>query len=489
MSGHPLELLTTEEMGRADKAAVAAGVPSERLMEAAGSAVARAIVRRWAPRPTVVLAGPGNNGGDGFVVARLLAEAGWPVRVALMGRRGVLKGDAGLNAGRWTGACDPLAGPDALDGARLVVDALFGAGLMRPLERTVGAAIEAINERALDCVAVDTPSGVDGNTGEILGVAPRSRLTVTFFRLKPGHLLLPGRALAGEVISADIGIPESVLADIRPKTCINGPALWSASLPWPRPEDHKYSRGHAVIVGGRELTGAARLAARAARRVGVGLVTVAAPPEALAVYQGDWAGTMVARVDDAGGFETLLEDERKNAVLVGPGNGVGGETGALVATALRTRKPCVLDADALTSFEGWAETLFDAIRGPSVITPHDGEYARLFAETGDRMRRARAAASTSGAVVLLKGADTVIAAPDGRAAINANAPPELATAGTGDVLAGLIVGLMALGLAPFEAAAAGCWMHGEAAGAVGTGLIAEDLIEALPGVLRTLRRP
>lgn len=476
-------LLTVDHMYKADSLAMAGGVPGPALMEAAGWAVAREIRRRWQPRPVVVLCGPGNNGGDGFVVARLLDRAGWPVTLALLGARDRLRGDAAHHAALWQGPVLPLS-PQLLDGdprgRPLVVDALFGAGLARPIDGVAAEVIRVINDRRLDCVAVDVPSGVHGDSGAVLGVAPQSCLTVTFFRRKPGHLLLPGRLLAGEVVLADIGIPASVLDEIDPQCFENSPGLWS--LPQPGPMGHKYSRGHAVVVAG-PMAGAARLAARAARRVGAGLVTVAGPAEALPLYLADSPGNIVA---DIAAFSSLLADPRKNALLLGPGNGAGPDTRRRVLDALAAGKACVLDADALTSFADGPGDLFAAIRGDGLLTPHDGEYVRLFAHKGDRLTRARAAAAESGAVVLLKGADTVIAAPDGRAAINANAPPSLATAGSGDVLAGIATGLLAQGLDAFAAGCAATWLHGAAAQLIGGGLIAEDLPDALPLVLHGL---
>jgi NAD(P)H-hydrate epimerase len=481
-------LLTCAEMAQADAAAVAGGIPSKRLMQAAGEAVAAAVRERFRVQPTVVLCGPGNNGGDGFVAARLLAASGWPVTVALLGNVDLLKGDAKLNAQRWSGPVVPLMAA-SLDGATLAVDALFGAGLARPLAGEAAAAVAEVNRRALPCVAVDIPSGVHGDTGEVLdgGEAPRCRLTVTFFRLKPGHLLLPGRVLCGETIVADIGIPDGVLAAIRPSCHANGPALWGRAFPWPRLDGHKYDRGHAVVVGGAKLTGAARLAARAAMRAGAGLLTIASDPAAAPVYAADRASFMTAPLHDHKDFGALLSDARKNAVLLGPGNGADATTQMRVLAALAARKRCVIDADAITAFADEPEQLFRAIRSPCVITPHDGEFGRVFAVAGDKLTRTRAAAQASGAVVLRKGADTVIAAPDGRAAINHNAPPDLATAGAGDVLGGIILGLLAQGMDPFDAACAGAWLHGEAAGAFGPGLIAEDLPEMLPKALRRLR--
>ena len=480
------ELLTVEEMSRADALAIAGGTPGVELMEAAGRAVADRICVRWASRPTAVLCGPGNNGGDGFVIARLLQGRGWPVRVALLGDRDRLKGDAAVNAERWTGPVEPMSASAVAD-AELVVDAIFGAGLVRDVDGEARAAIEAIGDRP--CAAVDVPSGVDGNTGEIRGTAPKAAITVTFFRRKPGHLLVPGRFSMGEIHVADIGIPDAVLGEIRPAAFANGPDLWSGTLRWPLPGDHKYSRGHAVIAGGATMTGAARLAARAAMRIGAGMVSVLCPPETRAIYAAGLVGPLVVDAEDPEGFAEYLEDSRRTTALVGPGAGVSDGTRQLTLRALAAGKPVVLDADALTVFAGAAETLFGAIGGtPAILTPHEGEFARLFESEGDKPSRARKAAALSGATVLLKGADTVIAAPDGRIAINANAPPDLATAGAGDVLAGLALGLLAQGLAPFEAASAAAWIHGEAAAAFGPGLIAEDLPDLVPPVLRELKR-
>ena len=480
-------LLSVEEMCRADQAAVKIGVPSLELMEAAGAGAARAIMDRWSARPTTILCGPGNNGGDGFVIARQMADAGWPVRVALLGDRANLSGDAAVNAGRWHGAVE-AATPNCLQGSELVVDALFGAGLGRPLEGTARELVATINDLGKPCVAVDVPSGVQGDSGAVLGAAPQCALTVTFFRRKPGHLLLPGRGLCGQVVVVDIGIPDSVLADIAPRAMTNHPQTWMAALPRPGADVNKFRRGHAVIWGGDQMTGAARLAARAARRIGSGMLTIAADPDVFAIYAADAPGTLVSPVPDAEAFRELLADERRNAILVGPGAGVNGETRQRVLDALDTGRACVLDADALTVFQDDPEVLFEAIRGPCVMTPHEGEFARIFTATGDRPSRARIAAAESGAVVLLKGSDTVIATHDGRLAISEGAPPTLATAGSGDVLAGFVLGLLAQGMEPFAAACAAAWMHAQAAATFGPGLIAEDLPDTLPAVLRALHK-
>lgn len=484
----PEELLTVSEMYAADRAAMERGVAGDRLMENAGRAIADEICRRWAGRPVSVLCGPGNNGGDGFVVARLLRDAGWPVTVALLGTRDALTGDARLHADRWTGGVVPLA-PECLEGAELVVDAIFGAGLARPLDGTVLETVRRIGAIDIPCIAVDVPTGVHGDTGMVLGDAPHADLTVTFFRRKPGHVLLPGRLRAGEVVVADIGIPSAVLDDIRPATRANAPALWQDAFPWPRLTDHKYTRGHAVLAGGGAMTGAGRLAARAARRVGTGLLTVASSPTALAAYAADAPGILTQPFTTAEEFDGILEDDRLNAVLVGPGNGVNRTTHDIVLAAAARGRRLVLDADALTVFGDAPDELFRALSGGDcVMTPHEGEFSRLFRMTGDKLSRTRAAAAQSGAVVLLKGADTIVAHPDGRAAINENAPPTLATAGAGDTLAGLVLGLMAQHMPAFESACAAAWIHGAAAAAFGPGLIAEDIADGIPGVLRTLSR-
>jgi ADP-dependent NAD(P)H-hydrate dehydratase / NAD(P)H-hydrate epimerase len=479
-------LLSVAEMGRADAAAMARGIAGERLMEAAGRAVADAIQVRASKRPTVVLCGPGNNGGDGLVAARYLRDAGWSVRVALLGERAHLSGDAALNATRWGRDIEPLA-LSSLDNAALVIDGMFGAGLARPLEGIARAVVEEIGKRRQTLVAIDVPSGVHGDSGQVLGAAAEAALTVTFFRRKTGHVLLPGRMLCGEVVVADIGIPEEVLDDIAPRTFANDPALWLGAWRWPTLLDHKYRRGHVFVVAGGRMTGAAKLAARGALRAGAGLVTVASPPEVERVFQLAMAGLLTESFTDLDSFKAVLGSRNKNVYLLGPGNEPTAETRGHVLAALATQRACVLDAGAISAFEGEPTTLHRAIAGPCVMTPHEGEFARVFDTAGDKLVRARAAARLSGATILLKGGDTVIAAPDGRAAISDNAPPELGTAGAGDVLGGFLAALMAQGMAPFEAASAAAWIHGAAAAEVGPGLIAEDLPDALPAVLRKLK--
>lgn len=482
-----LALLTCAEMARADAAAIADGIPGIDLMEAAGRAVADAVTTHYARQPVVVLCGPGNNGGDGFVAARHLLARRWPVRLGLLGERRALKGDAAWAADGWAGNVAPLS-LDLLDDRPMVIDALFGAGLTRPIGGIAGLLIDRVNGEGLATVAVDVPSGLHGDSGEIMGCAPMATRTVTFFRAKPGHYSLEGLRRCGVLEVADIGIAPGVLHEIAPRLWLNAPALWRSHLQRIDRGDHKYARGHATILAGEFATGAARLAALGARRAGAGLVTLAAPPAALAVYQAGEPGNLVTVCEDGSAFGRLLEDERRNAILVGPGSGIGERTRAATLAALATRRAVVLDADAITLFGSMPAELFAAIEGPTLLTPHEGEFRRLFPDLTAipaKVERARQAARRSGATVLLKGPDTVIASPDGRAVINVHASPSLATAGAGDVLAGVAVGLMAQGLSPFAAAAAAAWLHGDCALRFGRpGLIAEDLVGQIPDALR-----
>lgn len=490
-----LELLTSAEMATADRLTIDGGLPGIELMERAGRAVAERVAA-CAPQQVVVLAGAGNNGGDGFVAARHLGEQGCRTKVLFAGNRERLKGDAAIAAQRWTGMTEP-ASPHSLGNPGLIVDALFGAGLDRPVEGLAGAMIEAMNGSGAPIVSVDLPSGVNGTTGDVMGVAVRAHETVTFFRRKPGHLLLPGRLHCGEVHVADIGIKDDVLAAIRPSVFDNTPQLWARRFPVPRLDGHKYNRGHAVVVSGSmSATGAARLAARGALRAGAGLVTIASPHDALAVNAMTNLAVMVRDVNGAAELSELLKDPRFNTIVLGPALGVGERTRDLVHVALSGDRAVVLDADALTSFAEDPEPLFQAVRArgsvPTVLTPHSGEFSRLFNDLWKKhhlpakLDQVRGAADVAGAILVLKGPDTIIAEPGKRVAINANAPPYLATAGTGDVLAGMIAGLLAQGMPGFEAAGAGVWLHGEAGNEAGPGLISEDLPEVLPRVLRKL---
>jgi len=518
LSGPP-ELLSTHEMAEADRLTIAAGTPGTVLMEHAGQAIAREATRLLAQSRSgqgggqvAVLCGPGNNGGDGFVVARLLAAHGFDVSVGLLGEASALKGDAAsafsnMTGAEWSGRIEPLKTlltSPAFQHVDIIIDALFGAGLARDLDGAAREAVLAANDwtrrTGRPILAVDVPSGLDGSTGLVRGVAIEAGETVTFFRLKPGHLLLPGRLLCGSVRIADIGIEPDVLRIIQPKTFANGPALWAQDFPFPGVTGHKYARGHALVLSGpMHQTGAARLSARGALRAGSGLVTVATSREALPIHAAALTAIMTRLCEESGDLSQLLEDKRFNAVIMGPGLGVGAATRAFVLAALESVRPdaeakrsLVLDADALTSFAGDLPVLAAAIKASGatvVLTPHDGEFQRLFGEVAKeegKLARVRAASALSGAIVLLKGPDTTVAAPDGRASIAYDLPAWLATAGSGDVLAGIIGGLLAQGMPPFEAVSSAVWLHGAAAHDFGPGLISEDIPEHLPPVLKCL---
>jgi hydroxyethylthiazole kinase-like uncharacterized protein yjeF len=476
------KILTVAEMTACDRAAIAAGTPGEVLMERAGTAVADEICRRYAARPVRVLCGPGNNGGDGYVTARVLRSRGWDVRLESLSAPATA--DCKAMAARWGGETHPL---DAtVNAPGLIVDALFGAGLGRALEgeaARLARASEAAPERV---VAVDVPSGLSADTGRpVGGAAFRAALTVTFHARKLGHVLEPGRSCCGEVVVSDIGLSDSPATQLFE----NGPELWLGRFPWPKATAHKHARGRLIVISGEAWsTGAARLAARAGLRIGAGLVTLFSPPEALQANAAHLEAVMLRP------FETDLELEQAaadvDAAVIGPAAGVTETTLVNLLALARTGAALVIDADAITVFRDDPDELFSVLDRDDVLTPHPGEFERLFpgvlAAAPERVAAARRAAERAGAVVLLKGPDTVIAAPDGRAAVNLNGTRWLATAGSGDVLAGFIGGLIAQGMESFEAACAAAWIHAEAAGHFGPGLIAEDLPGLAPGVLSAL---
>jgi hydroxyethylthiazole kinase-like uncharacterized protein yjeF len=462
-------------------------------MERAGEAVARAIQDRWSPRPVLVLAGPGNNGGDGYVAAARLAAAGWPV--ALAGYEPArLRGEAAEAAKGWRGEVRPLSEIEAPQAEAVVVDALFGAGLARPLDETAQGALRRATAGGAALVAVDLPSGLAGDTGRPLGFAPQADLTVTFHAKKPAHVLEPGRELCGEVVVADIGLLPQPAGT---RLWENDPALWAARMPWPTTQSHKHERGRLVVVSGNMWsTGAARLAARSGLRAGAGLVTLLSPMGALGVNAAQLEAVMVRPFETDADLPRVAADA--DAAVIGPGAGVNNATVLNLMALARTGAALLVDADALSVFHDDPEALFSVLDRDDVLTPHVGEFERVFpgllAKSPERIAAAREAAETAGAVVLLKGPDTVVAAPDGRAAVNTNAAPWLATAGSGDVLAGVIAGLMSQGMDSFEAACAGAWIHGEAGAAFGPGLISEDLPDLIPQALLPLwqarpRRP
>jgi hydroxyethylthiazole kinase-like uncharacterized protein yjeF len=494
------ELLTPKEMGQADRLTIENGPPDgPTLMRNAGQAVAAAILERYPGAAAFdVLCGPGNNGGDGYVVASLLGWSGAEVRLwrDALPRAG---SDAALAAKECEIAAGPLREFHAKQGS-VVIDALFGAGLSKPLEGVYAQAVEKLSASGASVVAVDLPSGISGETGRALGAAASASLTVTFFRKKPGHLLYPGRAHCGETIVADIGIRADVLEVIGPACFENAPAIWAALLPVPAVDTHKYERGHAAVLsGGPFSTGAARLAAMGAARAGAGAVTVLSPASAAPVNAAHLTSIMVRQADSKDEVAAFLRDRKVSALVAGPGLGTEGQTGEFLRHLLETGKgilrAIVFDADAITVMAGQPEAFFYAARqeeAPSlVLTPHEGEFGRLFPDLArdaglSKLDKARAAASRANAVLIYKGPDTVISSPNGRAAINANGTPWLATAGSGDVLGGICAGFLAQGMPAFDAACAAVWIHAEAARRFGPGLMADDLPATLPQVMAEL---
>ncbi len=492
-------LLTNTQAQASDQAAVAAGCSLGALMEAAGRAVAEVAWLQFRPRRVLVLAGPGNNGGDAYVAAHYLCRMGVAVTITALSR--TRRESAEARAARERVADLPHLTPEELletaSGSAspwdLVIDGLFGAGLGRPLAGPAAALVRVVNELTCPRLAIDMPSGVRGDDGAVLGEAVRADLTVTFFRRKRGHLLMPGRLYCGRVAVADIGIPACVLATIAPQAIANDPTWWRAFWPrWPL-TTHKYWRGSLLVIGGRPPTlGAVRLAARAGLRAGAGIVTLASPQESWAIQAAALDTILVAPFGQPEELRDRLADSRLKAIVFGPGAGRDDWTRTLVAV-LRTRpRPTVLDADALSAFADDPQALFEQLDDDVVLTPHEGEFARLFpdlATCGDKIARTQEAAHRSGAVILLKGPDTVIAHPAGAVVVDAADCPQLATGGTGDVLSGLIGGLMAQGLPAMLAASIGQWLLKTAAGGLGRGMIASDLLDTLPAAMTALDHP
>ncbi len=465
-----LALPTPDEMAVLDRAEAAMRPDGLfRLMENAGRAVARSVVRHTRPCTVLVLCGPGNNGGDGIVAARILAREGWPVAVAMLTppKPGT---DAARVVATWRGPVRPFV-PEEAARAGLVIDAVFGAGLSRPLEGRVAETLAA----AKRILAVDVPSGLDGATGAPLGRVASAWRTVTFHRAKPGHLLLPGRVLCGALEVAEIGVDPARTMEVQ--AWRNEPGLWR--LPELGIETHKYRRGVVSICGGAAMPGAARLSAGGARGAGAGLVRIAAARGA-ELYRVGAPGLIV---DDAP-LNTLLEDRRRRVWVCGPGL-EPQEAAETLPRLLQAGRLVVADAGVLSEAAGEPERL----RGVAVATPHAGEFAKLFGDPGaDKVGAARRAAALIGGVVVLKGPDTVVAAPDGRVSINDHATPWLGTAGSGDVLSGIVAACLAQGgeqdgergMDAFEAASAAVWLHGDAGLRAGEGLLAEDLESRLP---------
>ncbi len=482
-------------MARADRMASESGIPSFDLMVRAGHAVAAAALRRFPEACRfAVICGPGNNGGDGYIAARLLVESGASVALFALGDPDRLKGDAELAFRAWGEEVAPLQDFEPRAGD-IVIDALFGAGLSRDVPDEVADVIAAVAKAELPVLAIDLPSGLNGRSGKPLGAAFRAECTITFMARKPGHLLLPGKSLCGDMAVADIGIPKRIIEAVAGALAENRPEIWAATLPTTDSDSHKYRRGHlAIFSGGASKTGAARLSALAGLKTGAGLVTVASPADAMAANAAHLTAVMLRQIETEADLREWLESAKLSAFVLGPGFGIGPRARDFVLAL--NDKPLVLDADGITSFRDNPETLFEAFAvGDTrlVLTPHEGEFGRLFPDIAandflSKPEKASQAAKRAHAVIVYKGADTVIASPDGRAAINTNGPPWLATAGSGDVLAGMIGALLAQGMPAFEAAAAGVYLHGEAARIAGPGMTAEDLAEQAGRALISLQQ-
>ena len=487
---HPPDaIITTATMRAAEQGAVDSGISMRQLMENVGKAVAEEVIRHYAPRPTLVLCGPGNNGGDGFVAAKYLKEEGWPVRVMSVVRRlDEYKGPAAEAAQEYPGEIDALS-PHGLENVELVVDALFGTGLSQPINGEIKALVDIINDMDAPTISIDMPSGIESDSGKVLGAVLEADLTVTFGRARTGHFLVPGCLNSGKVIVADIGIPEKLFFGDRIRA--NRPSSWMHHLQEPSAFDNKFVRGACLILGSGQMTGAVKLATHSSRRAGAGLSIVACPTVAYPIYATTAMGEIIMPVDTHAQLKDVFEKRQVKSVLIGPGFAPDENTQGSVLRLLEDKIPLVIDGGAISAFEGNPRRLLDALHDQVIITPHEGEFARLFPEFQDgplgKISRVRKASEIAGCTIVLKGYDTVIANQEGDCVINNNAPATLATAGAGDVLAGIIVGLRAHVPSAYIAAQIGVWIHGEAAQSLGEGLIAEDLVDEIPRVWKLLR--
>ncbi|MCB1559439.1 MAG: NAD(P)H-hydrate dehydratase [Alphaproteobacteria bacterium] len=483
------EILSIEQMRQAEEASLSGKTSSYTLMQRAGRAVADIVREQYEKQPVLVLCGSGNNGGDGFIAASELKRKKWNVTVACKLEAEYLEGDVARAAEEWGDDFDTLEKVEIpQDG--IIIDAIFGTGLEREITGDAQEVLFALQRTQCPIVSVDVPSGTYADSGDCQPCTPQAELTITFFRKKLAHVLLPGRVACGEIVIADIGIKDEVLEDVQGSFIReNDPSLgWQDDASTKAFWTHKYHHGHVTVLGGKRLTGAGVLASLSALRIGAGLVSVAAHPEVIDIYRNASPSLMVEPMQEMARFKDhYINDDRRNVLLIGPGAGTenAGALKKVVFDAVASERYCVLDADALTVFEDDIRTFYKTIGDRCILTPHEGEFERIFPDyKGSKVERARAAAAKTGAVIVLKGADTVIAAPDGRVVINLTGSGWLATAGTGDVLAGMIAGLAARKVFKlFDAACAAVWMHGKAAELAGPGLISEDMVAKIPQVL------
>lgn len=494
----PFELLTPKEMGQADQLAVISrGYESYHLMLNAAQAVGNVILEKYNNSQRVaVICGPGNNGGDGYAVAEFLKARGYQAICFSCGQPRI-GSDAHKAFADWSGTTLNI---DALVFSEfdLIVDALYGAGLGRGLDEKTEALVKKINASGTPVVAIDLPSGIFGRDGSVHTIAVKATYTVTFFRLKPGHVCYPARAYCGDIILRDIGIMSDVLKDICPNTSVNLPKMWLHDWPVLDYDMHKYSKGHVVVFSGPAImTGAARLAAYAAARSGAGLVTILSPQDALSVHESHLTSVMLKEMGSDANVLSFFQQRKVKTAVLGPGFGAMDRAFTLIKTIL-AKQDCletiVLDADALTAIADKTDEIFELIKQSTVkvvLTPHEGEFRRIFPKIASksnspRIDKAREAALKSGATVVYKGADSMIASPDGRLSITVNGTPFLATAGSGDVLSGIMGGLLVQGMPVYEAVCAGNWMHAECGRQAGIGAIADDLITQIPSILQNL---
>ncbi|WP_300647089.1 NAD(P)H-hydrate dehydratase [Paenalcaligenes sp.] len=490
-------ILDTEQMYAADRAAIARGISAYSLIDRAGVAAAEQIHVRWPTGKILVLCGPGNNGGDGYRLASQLHRWGRAVRVMEYAPQRARSAEAQAHREQCLVALEPLD-ETAFEAADIVVDALLGMGLQRPLSAALQTVLQSLQASSASICAIDVPTGIDGN-GRCWAEAPlQAALTITFFRKKLAHVLAPSRFLCGEIKVVDIGLCEE---DVTPPSYLyeNQPALWQSAIPSPQPLQHKYQRGAALVYGGSEMTGAARLSALACARAGAGATTIACASDVWAIYAQSMQSVMVKRWHSLSQAAALSHSSTYQTVLIGPGLAPEPSTQELVMRGLLQTQASswVVDAGALTAFASQPESLFEGIHTSAaqvVLTPHEGEFARLFPDLAlhsnqkNKVERARQAAARSGAIVLLKGSDTVVASPDGRAAVQTQSSPYLASAGSGDVLAGMMTGLLAQGMSPWLAANMAVWMHSQAGLILGAGLIAEDLVQSIPTIWQQIGR-
>jgi NAD(P)H-hydrate epimerase len=470
------DILNTEQMQMLEHKTAETGISRVEMMERAGNAVAAFIRRTYSPCKILVCCGPGNNGGDGIVTAIALRKQGWRVTLASDCFDQTCSKQTAHFRKQWAHSVISLAEAKK-EHWDLIVDALFGIGLPRPITGIYLDTIAWMNASGVPIVSIDMPSGINSDTAQIEGIAVNARQTVTFQHIKIGQVLLPGLSHVGQLIVVDIGL----LKDTCYTAQINTPHIWQKHLPHLSLTDHKYARGQLVILGGNTITGASRLAAHAARRMGAGMVIVLCDSRVIPIYNRE-PGLIV---HDISHLDQYLEDSRTTGFLIGPGFGVGKETCMLTQRLIQSGHPCVIDADAITSFAKNSQDLFALNLSKCVLTPHHGEFVRVFSEKETKIASTYLAAKESGATVLYKGADTVIS--DGEEVyVNTNGSPHLATAGTGDVLAGMIAGLLARDVTPLDAALIASWLHADCAERIGHGLIAEDISNALPAALKDL---